>query len=399
MSRGQGSPGCADAGALCRRCRRGLIPGSLLFRYNPNGMPIDRVAVDELTARIEAGERLSLEEWKRVEDRAATETLGVLADDLRKRLHTDDVVTYVVDRNVNYSNVCVSVCSFCAFYRKPGSPEGYVHSYEEIFRKVEEMIELGGSGVLMQGGLHPGLPLDYYTGLLHELKTRYGIHLHCFSPPELDHLAKITGLGVEGLLRELRDAGLDSIPGGGGEILVDEIRNKRRTHCNTREWLAVMDAAHSLGIPTTATMMFGYGETRDHRLLHLERLRELQERNPGFVSFIPWTLQPDNTPIGKRFPDRVPEDEYLRWLAISRLYLASIPNVQVSWLTQGLEVGRKGLHFGANDVGSTMIEENVISPAGAHHKATEMMLRDLIVSEGFIPVKRRADYVRIDAQS
>ena len=247
----------------------------------------------------------------------------------------------------------------------------------------------------MQGGLHPDLSLDYYTGLLRELKTRYKIHLHCFSPPELDHLAKITGLGVEGLLRELRDAGLDSIPGGGGEILVDEIRSKRRTHCNTEEWLNVMDVAHTLGIPTTATMMFGMGETRDHRLMHLERLRELQDRNPGFVSFISWTLQPDNTPIGKRFPDRISGDEYLRWLAIGRLYLSNIPNVQVSWLTQGLDVGRQGLHYGANDLGSTMIEENVITPAGANHRATEMMLREAIVAEGFNPVKRRADYVRL----
>lgn len=355
--------------------------------------------LSNLLYRIERRERLTLEEWQVVEDWASTETLGALADQLRKDLHPDNIVTYVVDRNVNYSNVCASVCTFCAFYRKPGSPEGYVHDYETIFRKVEEMIELGGSGVLMQGGLHPDLPLDYYTGLLGELKRRYGIHLHCFSPPEIDHLAKITGLGVEGVLRELRSAGLDSIPGGGGEILVDEIRKKRRTHCNTEEWLNVMDVAHSMGIPTTATMMFGYGETRDHRLIHLERIRDLQDRNPGFVSFIVWTLQPDNTPIGKRFPDRIEPDEYLRWLAISRLYLDNIPNVQVSWLTQGLETGRRGLHYGANDLGSTMIEENVISPAGANHKATEAMLRSTIVDEGFIPCKRRADYVRVEKVS
>ena len=353
-------------------------------------------SIDELLARLDSSERLSLDEWKRVEDSIPTKELGRLADELRKRLHPDDVVTYVVDRNVNYSNVCVSVCSFCAFYRKPGSSEGYVHTYEEIFGKVEEMLTLGGSGVLMQGGLHPDLPLSYYTDLLRELKSRYGIHLHCFSPPEIDHLAKITGLGVEGVLRELQEAGLDSIPGGGGEILVDEIRQKRRTHCNSEEWLNIMDVAHTLRIPTTATMMFGYGETRDHRLMHFERLRQLQDRNPGFVSFIPWTLQPDNTPIGKRFPDRIPGDEYLRWLAIGRLYLSNIPNLQVSWLTQGLEVGREGLHYGANDIGSTMIEENVISPAGAHHKATELMLREVIISEGFTPIKRRADYVRLE---
>ncbi|HYP26179.1 MAG TPA: cyclic dehypoxanthinyl futalosine synthase [Blastocatellia bacterium] len=352
--------------------------------------------VDALLSRIESRERLSFEEWKLVEDSAPTEELGQLADALRRSYHPDNVVTYVVDRNVNYSNVCVSVCSFCAFYRKPGSPEGYVHDYRTIFEKVEEMLSLGGSGVLMQGGLHPDLPLDYYTGMLRELKTRYGIHLHCFSPPEIDHLAKVTGLGVEGVLRELKDAGLDSIPGGGGEILVDEIRRKRRTHCNSEEWLNVCAVAHRMGIPTTATMMFGMGETRDHRLLHLERLRRLQDEHPGFVSFIPWTLQPDNTPIGKVFPDRIPPDEYLRWLAIGRLYLDNIPNVQVSWLTQGLDVGRKGLHFGANDIGSTMIEENVITPAGAHHRATEMMLRDVVISEGFTPLKRKADYVRLE---
>jgi cyclic dehypoxanthinyl futalosine synthase len=353
--------------------------------------------VDDLLKSLEARGRLSLDEWRLVEALAPTDELGQLADSLRKSLHPDNIVTYVVDRNVNYSNVCVSVCSFCAFYRKPGSAEGYVHDYETIFGKVEEMIALGGSGVLMQGGLHPDLPLDYYTGLLSELKSRYNIHLHCFSPPEIDHLAKITGLGVEGVLKELRQAGLDSIPGGGGEILVDEIRRKRRTHCNTEEWLHVMDVAHSLGIPTTATMMFGYGETRDHRLIHLERLRELQERNPGFVSFIPWTLQPDNVPIGKVFPDRIGGQEYLRWLAIARLYLDNIPNVQVSWLTQGLDIGRAGLRFGANDLGSTMIEENVISPAGANHTATELMLREAIVSEGFTPCKRKADYVRIES--
>ncbi|HKV39964.1 MAG TPA: cyclic dehypoxanthinyl futalosine synthase [Blastocatellia bacterium] len=348
-----------------------------------------------MLTKIEAGERLSLDDWKVVEGASATSDLGVLADRLRRSLHPDGVVTYVVDRNVNYSNVCVSVCTFCAFYRKPGSEEGYVHSYEEIFRKVEEMIEIGGSGVLMQGGLHPSLPLDYYTGLLSELKRRYHIHLHCFSPPEIENLAKITGLGVEGVLKELKAAGLDSIPGGGGEILVDEIRHKRRTHCNTEEWLNVMRVAHRLGIPTTATMMFGYGETIEQRLLHLERLRQLQDEQPGFVSFIPWTLQPDNTPIGKRFPDRIPGEEYLRWLAIARLYLDNIPNIQVSWLTQGMDVGRQGLHYGANDLGSTMIEENVISPAGANHKATETMLCDAIAAEGFIPCKRKADYTRL----
>lgn len=358
--------------------------------------------VTDLLDRIAKREHLDHDEWMRVIEEADTEDLRRLADDLRRELHPDNVVTYVVDRNVNYSNICFSVCNFCAFYRKPGHAEGYVLSYEEIYQKVEEMLEVGGSGVLMQGGLHPDLPLDWYTGLLSELKRRYGIHLHCFSPTEIYGMAKTFGMNCEQVLRELRDAGLDSIPGGGGEILVDEIRRKRRTECNSQEWLDAMEAAHRLGVKTTATMMIGYGETVSQRIQHLEKLRRLQQRTldsgkPGFVSFIPWTFQPDNTPIGRIIPDRMPAEEYLRWLALSRLYLDNIPNVQVSWLTVGLKDGRRGLHFGANDIGSTMIEENVISKAGANHKATERMLVNVIVEEGFRPVKRKADYTRLES--
>jgi cyclic dehypoxanthinyl futalosine synthase len=356
--------------------------------------------VADLLGRIAGRDRLEHDEWMRVISDAETEDLRRLADELRRELHPDDVVTYVVDRNINYSNVCFSVCNFCAFYRKPGDPEGYVLSYDEIFEKVEEMIEIGGSGILMQGGLHPDLPLDWYTNLLRELKQRYGIHLHCFSPTEIYGMSKTFGMTYDQVLRELRDAGLDSMPGGGGEILVDEIRRKRRTECNSQEWLDAMEAAHQLGIKTTATMMIGYGETVSQRIQHLEKLRALQQRSldsgqPGFVSFIPWTFQPDNTPIGRIIPDRMPAEEYLRWLALGRLYLNNIPNVQVSWLTVGLKEGRRGLHFGANDIGSTMIEENVISKAGANHKATEKMLVNVIIEEGFKPVKRKADYTRI----
>lgn len=352
-------------------------------------------SITDLLDRTARREQLAPEEWTRIIAEAPDEELRRRADDLRRELHPDNVVTYVVDRNINYTNICFSVCNFCAFYRKPGSPEGYVLSYEDIFRKVEETIALGGSGILMQGGLHPDLPLDYYTGLLSELKRRYGIHLHCFSPTEIYGLSKVTGLSYEQVLRALKDAGLDSIPGGGGEILVDEFRKKRRTECTGKEWLEVMEVAHGLGIPTTATMMIGFGETVAQRIQHLEMLRALQERTSGFVSFIPWTFQPDNTPLGKVIPQRMPPSEYLRWLALSRLYLSNIPNVQVSWLTQGLKDGRRGLHFGANDIGSTMIEENVISKAGAHHEATEVMLLRVIVEEGFRPVKRKADYTRL----
>ncbi|HQR32198.1 MAG TPA: cyclic dehypoxanthinyl futalosine synthase [Blastocatellia bacterium] len=357
-------------------------------------------STNDLLERIARREHLAHDEWKRVITDAVTEDLRRLADELRHELHPDDVVTYVVDRNINYSNVCFSVCNFCAFYRKPGHEEGYVLSYEEMYEKVEEMIEVGGSGVLMQGGLHPDLPLEWYTNLLSELKQRYGIHLHCFSPTEVYGMAKTFRMSNTDVIKALMDAGLDSIPGGGGEILVDEIRKKRRTECNSQEWLDAMEAAHQLGLKTTGTMMIGYGETIDQRIEHLEKLYQLQQRSlaagkPGFVSFIPWTFQPDNTPIGKIIPDRLSAEEYLRWLALSRLYLNNIPNVQVSWLTVGLAEGRKGLHFGANDIGSTMIEENVISKAGANHKATEDMLVNVIREEGFTPVKRKADYVRL----
>lgn len=324
-----------------------------------------------------------------------SEELFALANEVRNRLHPDNLISYVVDRNINYSNVCTSVCTFCAFYRKPGSAEGYVLSHEEIFHKVEEMIEIGGSGVLMQGGLHPDLPFEYYETMLQELKSRYGIYLHCFSPPEIDNFAKIYKMSVEQVLIRLKNAGLDSIPGGGGEILVDEIRRRRRTECNAQEWLYVMEVAHNLGIPTTATMTFGMGETIEHRIEHLERLYQLQEKTGGFIAFIPWTLQPDNTPLMKKYPDRVSGKEYLRWFTLARIYLQNIKNHQVSWLTQGLDVGRQALHCGANDIGSTMIEENVISKAGANHKATEEMLREVIISEGFTPAKRNAGYHRL----
>jgi cyclic dehypoxanthinyl futalosine synthase len=347
----------------------------------------------DLVERLGRGEQLSDDEWLVAVREVPTDDLLRLADDLRRRLHPEPVVTYVIDRNVNYTNVCSAVCTFCAFYRKPGHPEGYLLSNDEIYRRVEEMLDLGGSGVLMQGGLHPDLPLDYYETLLSELKRRYpGIYLHCFSPPEIVNMRDVSGLPVDEVLRRLKDAGLDSIPGGGAEILVDSFRKRRATKCTGVEWLEVMETAHTLGIPTTATMMFGMGEKLEHRVQHMRMLREVQERTNGFVAFIMWTFQPDNTPLGRAYPDRVPADEFLRWFAVGRLMLDNIPNHQVSWLTQGLEVGRRALHGGANDLGSIMIEENVISAAGANHKATEAMLRGVIESEGFRAVKRNARY-------
>ena len=350
----------------------------------------------DLAHRVERKERLSRAEYVGFVQEIPLEHLRDLADDVRKQFHPRNIVTYIVDRNVNYSNICTAVCTFCAFFRKPGSSEGYTLSFEEIFQKVEETLQLGGSGILMQGGLHPDLPLEWYEDLLKELKRRYGIHLHCFSPPEIYAFTQLYRLSTEEVLIRLKEAGLDSIPGGGAEILVDEVRKKNTTKCNTNQWLDVMETAHHLGLPTTATMMFGLGETLEHRIEHLERLYELQEKTHGFVAFIPWTLQPDNTKIGRKIPDRRSAEEYLRWLAMARLYLDNIPNIQVSWLTQGIQVGGQGLHYGANDLGSIMIEENVITPAGAHHRATEELLRSTILTEGFVPCKRKANYVRLE---
>jgi len=355
-------------------------------------------ALERRGGASDRSERLSLDEWAALElgeARPEDSRLRALADARRKFLHPDGAVTYVVDRNINYSNVCTCVCNFCAFYRAPGEDGGYLHTLDEIYRKVEETIELGGSGILLQGGLHPDLPLSWYTTLFSELKRRYGIHLHCLSPTEIFGISEVTGLSWREVLSALRQAGLDSMPGGGGEILVDELRKKRRSKVNSREWLAIMEIAHELGIPTTATMMFGQGEKLIHRLQHFEGIRALQERTGGFVSFIPWNFQPDNTPLGRVLPNRMEGAEYLRWLAISRLYLDNVPNLQVSWLTQGLEVGKLGLRSGANDLGSTMIEENVIRPAGAHHEATEDVLRRTIEEAGFVPVVRNAAYRRL----
>lgn len=358
--------------------------------------PARRAAAGELIRAAEQGERLTLETGLQVLQDADQDELLAAADRVRARLHPDEVVTYVVDRNVNYSNICTSVCAFCAFYRKPGSSEGYVLDHEEIFAKVEETLQLGGSGILMQGGLHPDLPMSYYTDLFRGLKARFpGVYLHCLSPTEIHGLRNKTGRTPRDIMEELRDAGLDSIPGGGGEILVDAIRQRRRSSCSSDEWLEISAEAHRIGLPTTATMMFGLGEDAAMRVEHCERLRQVQDDTQGFISFIPWTFQPDNTPLGKAIPGRVPVPYYLRLLALTRLYLDNIRNIQVSWLTQGLEGGRDGLRCGANDIGSIMIEENVISPAGANHTATERTLRDLVESCGFRAVLRNGGYHRL----
>jgi len=319
--------------------------------------------------------------------------MGMAADLLRRRLHPEGVVTYIIDRNINYTNVCTEYCTFCAFYRPLGHPEAYVLPKEVIFDKIRETLELGGTGILMQGGLHPELGIEYYEDLLRSIKQRFRIHLHCFSAPEVLNIAQVSGLTLEETIARLRDAGLDSIPGGGAEILDDEVRNRiSRLKCSTAEWLSVHRTAHRLGLQTTATMMFGCGESYQHRINHLRVIRQLQDETGGFTAFIPWTFQPENTSLGRKIPRETSAVDYLKTVAVSRLYLHNVPAIQASWVTQGLKVCQIALRFGANDVGSVMLEENVVAAAGAHNRATEEDLRRIIRDAGFIPRQRDTLY-------
>ncbi|MCP5120314.1 MAG: dehypoxanthine futalosine cyclase, partial [bacterium] len=294
--------------------------------------------------------------------------IGMAADQVRRRLHPEGVVTYIIDRNINYTNFCTEYCSFCAFYRPLGHEEGYILPTEVILEKIQETVDLGGTGILMQGGLHPELKIEWYEDLLRAIKARFPeVWLHCFSSPEIQNIANVSGLSLRDTIARLRDAGLDSIPGGGAEILDDDVRHKiARLKCSSQEWVDVHRTAHSLGMRTTATMMFGCGETIEQRMNHLDIVREIQEDTGGFTAFIPWTFQPENTALGRKVPEESTAVEYLKTLAISRLYLENFLNVQSSWVTQGLKTCQIGLRFGGNDVGSIMIEENVVSAAGAH---------------------------------
>lgn len=339
--------------------------------------------------RALSGERLTADDCTALLESHDFVRIGLAADEIRKRWHTDDVVTYIIDRNINYTNVCNVVCTFCAFYRRPGALDTYVQTIDQISERIEEMIRLGGTGVLMQGGLHPDFGIEWYENLLRELHARYpSVQLHCFSPPEIHNIHLISKLSYEDVLARLKDAGLYSLPGGGGEILDDEVRKRVSTKCTTDEWLGVMRAAHKVGLRSTATMMFGIGDTILHRVRHLERIRNLQDETGGFTAFIPWTFQRENTALGRRIKDELTGIDYLKMLAVSRLFLDNIENFQSSWLTQGLRLGQVALRFGANDMGSIMIEENVVSAAGAHNQADEKMLRYLIREAGFTPQQR-----------
>ena len=341
------------------------------------------------------GVRVTSDEAVRLFEEAELLDLASCADRIRQRVHPDNVISYIIDRNINYTNVCKEFCTFCAFYRVKGDSEAYVLPDHVIYKKIEETLALGGTGILMQGGVHPDLKIDYYERLLSGIKERFQIHCHCFSPPEILNIARVSKLAVSEVFIRLKAAGLDSMPGGGGEILDDEIRNEiSPLKCKTDEWLMVHREAHRLGLRTTGTMMIGVGETIHHRIRHLQRLRDLQDETGGFTAFIPWTFQPEHTELAARNLPEVTAAEYLRLLALSRIYFDNIPNVQVSWLTVGLKVGQVGLRFGVNDMGSIMIEENVISAAGARNRANDAELRRVIQDAGFIARQRTTLYER-----
>ena len=318
--------------------------------------------------------------------------LGAAADDVRRRLHSSGDVTFIVDRNINYTDYCLSGCRFCAFYKTPGSGEGYLLSRDEIFHKIEETLALGGTAIMMQGGLSPDLDICWFEQVFGDIKARYPIHLHCLSPPEVAHIAGQSGLTTAETLRRLQAAGLDSLPGGGAEVLVDRVRGEISPHkIPTDTWLGVMREAHALGMRTTATMMFGSVDTPAERVEHLRRIRELQDETGGFTAFIPWTFAATNTALQEGHHPAT-GDDYLRLLAVSRLFLDNVANIQASWVTQGLRMGQVALAFGANDMGSTMIEENVVRAAGVSHAVTVEEMVRLIAAAGFAPVQRDTLY-------
>jgi cyclic dehypoxanthinyl futalosine synthase len=325
--------------------------------------------------------------------------MGHAANQIMLKWHPSPVTTFVIGRNINYTNICDVYCRFCAFYRPPGSEEGYVLPDEAIFRKIQETIDVGGTEILMQGGTNPNLPFSYYTNLLREIKKRFpSITMHSFSPAEIQKMKVVSeGLSLEEVVRQLHEAGLDSLPGGGGEILDDRTRRKiSRLKGSWRDWMDVMHTAHTIGMNTTATMVIGFGESMEERALHLLRVRDeqdlvIEQKLPtsGFKAFISWTFQPDNTNLKA---EKLGPDEYLKNVAISRLFLDNIPNFQSSWVTMGPEVGKKSLHFGCNDFGSTMIEENVVSAAGTTHKVNIGSTLQIIREAGKIPAQRNTRY-------
>ena len=345
------------------------------------------------------GERILPEEAVRLFETTDMLLLGNIASRISRKKLKERVVTYIVDRNINYTNICITDCAFCAFYRKEDDEEAYVHPFETIAGKIEETIALGGRQILLQGGHNINLKIDYFEDLFRRIKERFDIHLHALSPPEIVHTAKISKLSIVDTLNRLNDAGLDSIPGGGAEILVDRVRQKISPHkCSTQEWLDVMCCAHGMNIPTTATMMFGHVETVEDRVEHLRRIRDQQDKTMGFTAFIPWPFQPGRTELGldHDINSQVTGLDYLKTLAISRIFLDNFDNLQSSWVTQGPKVGQMALYYGANDMGSTMLEENVVRAAGTVHCLNEEDIRRIITDSGFKPQRRNMRYERVN---
>jgi len=362
-----------------------------MAEHGGNGRARERV--DEILTRAVAGERINDDEALELLRHGELNQLGQAANAIRNRKNDPKVVTYIVDRNINYTNVCVYKCKFCAFYRRPGDPEGYVLSKDELRAKIEETVALGGTGVLLQGGVHPDLPFEFYTDLLSWMRNEFPeVHRHAFSPPEILFLSRMTKMSLRDVIARLVDAGLQSIPGGGAEILVDRIRLETLSYpkASSDGWLDVMRAAHGLGLRTTATMMYGQGEALEDRVEHLRRVRDLQDETGGFTAFIGWTFQNENTEM-----EHIEEESgfsYLRTQAVARIYMDNIRSVQSSWVTQGLAIGQLALKFGANDMGSIMIEENVVAAAGARNKVTTEEMKQLIRDAGYEPVQRLTLY-------
>jgi len=350
-------------------------------------------ATEAILARVMEGRRLSPDEAVALLESHDLTALGRAADAVCRRLHPEPYRTYAIDRNINYTNICTSGCRFCAFSRPPGHPDGYVITEQELAQKIAETLALGGTQILLQGGMHPELELDWFESLFRQIKSRFtGILLHALSPPEVRFLAGQEGLSVQEVLTRLREAGLDTIPGGGAEILVDRVRRQISPAKGTaEEWLEVMRVWHRMGGHSSVTMMFGHVETLADRVEHLDRVRRVQEETGGFKAFICWTFQPEHTDLGQQV-DAVGAFEYLKTLAVARLFLDNVPNVQASWVTQGEKVGQLCLAFGANDMGGLMIEENVVAAAGTVYSMSLERLRALIRGAGYDPRQRDALY-------
>jgi cyclic dehypoxanthinyl futalosine synthase len=346
--------------------------------------------LDQALEKASSFKRLDFDEALALLTQADLISLGELAACFKNRCHPASIVTYVVDRNINYTNICMSGCKFCAFYKPVNDPEGYVISEADLERKIRETLDLGGKQILLQGGMNPALDLAYYENLLKFISNRFPIHIHGFSPPEIAYLAEKEMMTVSEIISRLMAAGLDSIPGGGAEILVDSVRKRVSPNkCSAEKWLEVMRTAHGLGLRSTATMMFGHLEKPADIITHFLRIREVQDETGGFTAFIPWSFQPENTRI---HVNPATSAEYLRILAVSRLVLDNVDNIQASWVTQGAKIAQVALFFGANDMGSTMIEENVVAAAGVKFRLPEEEIIRLIRDAGFSPARRNCFY-------